>query len=218
MVFCRCSLQLVRPIHWPSMLAWHPLNPWFKDRPWCWTLARKGLFSSTSDEAPGLFLASTDEHCYIHTYAIIHTYIYIIYTYIYIYVNIHMYICFWNLSICTLFIIYMHLYAHIFIYAHKSSECCCWHLIQVFADTSITSLNQVVLGEHRSWQPLPVFIDPIHSRPRIMASAQSSVEINTEINTTGSSEERDRQVNAAMSPGTSKMWKNEEIRWWHLCV
>lgn len=31
-----------------------------------------------------------------------------------------------------------------------------------------------------------------------MASAQSSVEINTEINTTGSSEERDRQVNAAM--------------------
>ena len=149
----------------------------------------------------------------LNSYTVSHTYIY---NHIYIFICKHTHV-YMFLEFIHLYTIY-YLYAFIFTYIYICTQIIRMLFlasIQVFADTSITSLNQVVLGEHRSWQPLPVFIDPIHSRPRIMASAQSSVEINTEINTTGSSEERDRQVNAAMSPGTSKMWKNEEIRWWH---
>ena len=142
------------------------------------------------------------DQCHIHTYTIIYIYIFICkHTHVYMFLEfIHLY---------TIYYLYAFIFTYIYI-CTQIIRMLFLASIQVFADTSITSLNQVVLGEHRSWQPLPVFIDPIHSRPRIMASAQSSVEINTEINTTGSSEERDRQVNAAMSPGTSKMWKNEE--------
>ena len=110
-------------------------------------------------------LMHTVTYIHIQSYIYIYTYIYTHYIYIYI-IYIHIiYTCIYVFGIYPFvhYIFLICIYFHIYLYMHINHPnvvlSCFWHLYNL-QSTLITSLNRVVLGEHRSWQPLPVFIDP----------------------------------------------------------